>query len=216
MGRKIILPLRIHVELEELPATDVELPAVNVPAYVTPRPTAPGSQPPASVPPVASSLYLVDLAGRLPTAPENAPVPATALKSSLTVHWLGGDFSRTASDDEARARLEAIARDHIARDWGNGQGGSGIMYHEAIAPSGTVFVLRDYTEVVWHAGSEDGNLHSRAVLVLCGPSTPATPAQLSALRRRFQDFGVRVYGHREWSATQCPGDQLMEVVLSAR
>ncbi len=82
------------------------------------------------------------------------------------------------------------------------------MYHEMIAPSGTVFLTRDRDDYLWHCGSEEGNRHSRAIQVMCGPSTPPTTAQIVAVEERIRFHALPVKAHQEWSPTQCPGEEL--------
>jgi hypothetical protein len=221
-GKLLILPLRLRVEVPEFTGPELELPEISVPIAPAPPgpppppPPPPPGQPPPPQPPPTTSIRFVDLRGILPTAPQNRPSPATAPKGSVTVHWLGGAFDRAASDNDAIAYLTQIAREHIARNWGAGFGGSGIMYHEAIGPNGTAFILRDFNEILWHANHNEANRSSHAELVMSGPGSPETDAQLATLRRRLVDFQVPVFGHREWSSTACPGERLMGVVRDTR
>jgi hypothetical protein len=221
-GKLLILPLRVRVQVPDFTGPELELPEIVVPVEgAPPGPPAPAPPPPPGTPPPTptpppTSIRVVDLRGWLPAAPENRPSPATARKDRVTVHWLGGEFARNASDDDAAAYLHNIARDHIAKNWGAGFGGSGIMYHEAIGPTGTRFILRDFDEILWHANHNEANRLSHAELVMSGPGSPETDAQLAVLRVRLRDFSVPVFGHREWSSTACPGERLMEVVRSTR
>ena len=154
------------------------------------------------------AISIVDLRGALPRVTGNDPYPLQQEKTSLTVHYQGVDVDLTLPDDRASLLIKSDALGHIRRDWGNGQGGGGVMYHEMIAPSGTVFITRDPDDYLWHCGSDFGNRHSRAIQVMCGPATPPTPAQLTALEARIVAHGLPVKGHRDWSPTQCPGQEV--------
>jgi N-acetylmuramoyl-L-alanine amidase-like protein len=211
--RLIILPLRVHMEIPGVEGPPMELPTLEIPSSATtiPTPTAP---PPASGG-IAVAAEVTDLRSQLPRQPANTPSPATSPKRSLTVHWLGESGPPSTNDEEIRQYLHRIAFEHIAKDWGGGSGGSGIMYHEAIAPSGRVFILRDPNDVLWHAGNAEANTTSRAILVLCSAAVAPNATQIAVLRRRHRDFGhIWWGGHQAWSPTACPGPQLMAVVVS--
>lgn len=214
MGRKIILPLRVTVEIPETPGTGpIELPPIEFPLPGVPAPT-PTSPAPAPGP-IAETVKIVDIRGQLPRRLERDPSPATAPKTSLTVHWLGDSGPPFGSDEDMRQYLFQIAFQHLEKDWGGGSRGGGIMYHEAIAPSGTVFLTRNDPDVLWHAGAHEGNLSSRAILVMCSVQVQPNDTQIRVLRRRHRDFGhIWWGGHYVWSPTACPGPRLKEVVLS--
>lgn len=208
--RLIILPPRGRIVVAPADTQDRPVPRVELPEDV--------SLPPVFVPklgPVTPGT-LVDIRANLPREPRNRPAGGKTNKESITAHWLGYNHSRSASDAEAVAELTRIAYSHIRRDFGSGSGGETIMYHEAIAPTGTIFILREHDEIAWHSGNDRGNRTSRAILVMCGPDTPPTAAQLDVARNRFPAFKVPMFGHQDWSPTQCPGPVLMELVRSLR
>lgn len=215
MGKKIILPLRVTVELPDEIRDGMELGTIVAPGPILTPPPAPTPQPGPG--PVAGTVSVEELTRQLPRREENRDSRGSSLKSSLTIHWLGPSGPGDPSDDGVRQLLFRIAFDHIAKDWGGGQGGQGIMYHEAIAPSGRVFVTRDYTEILWHADNAEANATSRAILVVCSQAVNATAEQISVLRRRYADFQKPpTYPHSRWTATACPGDLLRSVIGALR
>jgi hypothetical protein len=161
----------------------------------------------------------------LPTDAANLPQPARNSKDSWTVHWEGPKRNlEDESDETAIAALEGIARSHINRDWDLGdrvQGGSGIMYAYAIAPSGRILRLRDPLAVLWHSDDSLGNARSIPVLVMCGTDHDATPQQLEGLRELVtndagdvvgpsgEPFAIFTHGP-DWTRTACPGDRLRD------
>lgn len=223
MGKLLLLPFRKTVDLINLPDMTLTL----VPGIVD-VPTAP---PPVIVPPVtpvppvvppppdtgSNNFAVIDVSSRLPRAPENDDVRGQHTKGSLTIHWEGPDPIPLMNNETTVQYLTGVAIHHIARDWGNGQRGSGIMYHECIAQSGDSLILRGPNDILWHSGNDEANLDSRAILVMCSRVTPPTPAQLRAVIKRWIDNGrAKTYPHSHWSATECPGDQLRGLVAQIR
>jgi hypothetical protein len=218
--RLLILPPKARVVLAPSTDTTPEVPRVIIPDDPTQPPVyipGPVKPPP---PPADDSLVVIDIRNQLPRDDNNGPFGRALKTLGLTYHWLGADYSRVASDSESVAYLIRVAYDHIRKDWstdGSGAFGNTIMYHEAISPLGTIIILRDYEEIAWHAGNEAANTSTRAILVMCGPNTPPTPAQTRAVRMRWEDFGrSQIRGHQEWSSTACPGPQLMEQIRQIR
>jgi hypothetical protein len=218
--RLIMLPPKGRIVLVPSDDTTIDVPRVILPEDV--------NQPPMFIPapiPLPSPVGLpggrpvIDIIAQMPRLPRG-PAGQTDLHDTLTFHWNGAEFSRNASDDECFAALVQIAFQHQRKDWssnGSGAFGDTIMYHEALCPSGTVMVMRDYSEVVWHASNDRANRTSRAILVLSGPNTEATPRQLDAMALRYQDFQrPPIFGHMEWVATACPGPRIMEKIRQLR
>lgn len=165
-------------------------------------------------------MNVIDLRGTLPFDARYRA--GSYVKTSATVHWTGIVLPRPMSDDDAINFLYAFAEDHIAKDWSPEVGvqhGAGLMYHDAVLPSGTVAICRDPNDELWHSGNAEGNRRSRAFLVVTGPrwledrDGECTREQLASLgaRIREQQFND-VRGNREWSATACPGDYLQRWV----
>ncbi len=176
---------------------------------------APAAAPiaPATSAPGPAGPTVVDIRAELPFDAANLPWPVISVKSSVTVHWPGGEFD-VETDDDARNLIYAFAEEHIAKDWSaeipGVQGGAGLMYAEVIAPSGTVFITRDPDAVLWHSNTSEGNATSRPILVICGAEEAhlATAAQLRALRTRIVTHALPAFPHSHWTQTQCPGDRL--------
>lgn len=168
-------------------------------------------------------MNTIDVRGLLPVAPEYH-AGTHPEKTSTTIHWPGIVVDPGMTEDEAIALLQRLAQGHIDRDWSavfGQQGGYSLMYHEVVAPTGTVLIARDPEDIVWHAESEvmlmagRPNNTSHAILVLSDSSGP-TPAQLRTLAELLPTRPNPVYGNREWMATACPGDVLMAVIAEYR
>jgi hypothetical protein len=154
---------------------------------------------------------VIDIRATLPR--RNWSIGTWSPKTSVTVHWNG-----PAVDYQANPVNVAIAdaQYHIDKNWGTASSpayGDGIMYHRLYAPDGTVFQTRDDDAVLWHCNSS-GNTTSFAWQVMTGQGQTATTAQLDSLARDLVDSGLERKGHRDWSSTQCPGDQLYALVHS--
>lgn len=188
-------------------------PPIGVPPVITPVPPIPPPPPDTG----SNNFAVVDVSSRMPRAPENDDYRGQHTKGSLTLHWEGPDEIPLMDNEHTVQYLVGVAINHIARDWGNGQRGGGIMYHECIAQSGDTLVLRGPNDILWHAGSDEANLDSRAILVMCSKATPPTPAQLRAVVTRWiQNARPKFWPHRHWSPTECPGDQLTAILDQMR
>jgi len=165
----------------------------------------------------------VDLRKWLPRRKDNDPEPIGPYdKNSITVHYQGLEVLREMTDADAKQLVMSDALEHIHRDWSREipgvQGGGGVMYHLMIAPSGTVFQCRDLGDYLWHCGNEYGNIHSIAVQVMCGPTTPPTDAQFTSLDKLLDELMLKdprlraIYPHQFWSPTSCPGHVLVTYV----
>jgi hypothetical protein len=154
---------------------------------------------------------VIDLRGTLPR--RDWSIGTYAPKTSVTVHWNGPPVDYEANPVQVAI---ADAQFHISKNWGSAADpayGDGIMYHRLYAPDGQVFQTRDDDAVLWHCGSA-GNATSWAWQVMTGTGQTATTAQLESLKRGLLAVGLERRGHRDWSPTQCPGDQLYALVHS--
>lgn len=166
-----------------------------------------------------------DVIAALPVAPWNArPRRKRADIRMLVVHWDGGPAPIPDGYDPLEYyRWEA--RYHIAKDWGKGAHGYGLMYHRKIARDGTVYLVREPEDVVWAA--THANPIGLMICVDAGPwSAPTEPqrdslrGQLDALRAEYGLAQGAVWAHGELVAygnqTECPGSALLELVRAYR
>ena len=135
---------------------------------------------------------------------------------SLTVHHDGmSPFSSTLYDDTA-SRLDAIQRSHVNKGWAD------IGYHYAIDPAGRVWACRPTQLQGAHV--KDYNSGNIGILVLGNYErqrpTPAAVQTLDRLIAAQMDAHRlnldRVYTHREWASTACPGRYLQDHMIAAR
>lgn len=167
-------------------------------------------------------MKVVDLRGVLPYE-ERFDAGTFAGKTTTTGHWPGIPIDPELDDVAAIELIERLAQGHIDRDWSaifGQQGGAGLMYHEVLAPSGTLFVTRDPDAIVWHAEAErmlmagNPNTTSHALLVLY--SSGLTPAQRTALAAILPARPRPTYGNSEWMGTACPGPELLALIRTYR
>lgn len=220
LNRLIMLPPKGRVTLLPPNDTTTEVPRIIIPEDPSQPPVfVPGPQPP-TTPPAGTVFPEYNIYPELREVQSNLPFPALLTKTSQTFHWEGPDPIPVMTDAETIWYLKGINEQHIGRDWGNGQRGSGIMYHEAIAQSGATIIMRGAELVLWHSNNDEGNKYSRAVLVVCSAMTPPTPAQQLAIRQRAAAFRQKVPGAPQyphgphWTNTACPGDTIRSIVAS--
>lgn len=108
--------------------------------------------------------------------------------------------------------------------------GPGLQYHYSIDNTGEIFYIRPHTATLWHAGNLAVNRTSIAIKLdgYFHPSVNQKPTreQLEALQQllvnlctqhpEFPASQGNVYGHREISATACPGNELFPYVVQFR
>lgn len=107
-------------------------------------------------------------------------------------------------------------------------GSQGIQYHAHIDNQGTITFLRPLTTYLWHCGNLDVNKKSIAVCVDGNLTTQQpTREQFEALKELLDYWSTPasgafpadqgdVYGHRQFSATNCPGDNMIGFVNDYR
>lgn len=134
----------------------------------------------------------------------------------LTVHHDGmSPFTSTLYDDAAR-RIEAIRHAHVAKGWAD------IGYHYAIDPAGRIWAARP--EALQGAHVKNHNPNNLGIVMLGNfekqrPSRAATRALDAIVTTKMDEFRVpvnKVYTHREWAPTACPGRHLQSHMQVAR
>ncbi len=134
----------------------------------------------------------------------------------ITVHHDGmSPFTSTLFDDAAR-RIEAIRHAHVAKGWAD------IGYHYAIDPAGRIWAARP--EALQGAHVKNHNPNNLGVLMLGNfekqrPTTAAKRTLDAFLTMKMDEFRVpvnKVYTHREWAPTACPGRHLQSHMQVAR
>lgn len=113
------------------------------------------------------------------------------------------------------------------RRWGNPSPYTGycVEYHYFVGLDGTVIHTRkEGKERTGHTRNSLYNAESVAVVFagnfaleeMNGAQLASGRALISALREKYGIPKGQVIGHREASATTCPGDNVMRLLLSAR
>jgi N-acetylmuramoyl-L-alanine amidase len=105
-----------------------------------------------------------------------------------------------------------------------GTGAPKICYHYTIEKDGTVYLVNDITDVVWHCKGQ--NLHAVGIM-LCGDfdgedhvgKSKPTPEQLASLSQLFDHLvGLlnitkrEIYGHMDFGKPACPGYDVMKFI----
>ena len=179
---------------------------------------------------------------RTPAPPPTPPTPAPAFpgpavrvtpRSAWTRGGLGGDVkpmngvrritvhhsalvTRATSARSTAATLVAIREGHLARGWAD------IGYHFAVDPAGRVIACRDLRHQGAHVA--DHNEHNVGVCVLgnfdeqrpTAAQLKGLHAALTGLAGRFRVPMRRVFTHREFNPTACPGESLQRHMVLAR
>lgn len=175
--------------------------------------------------PTPKPVLVRDIIPLLATAPWHfCPTRAVSSIEMIVVHWDGGPTAIPENYDPL-AYYQWEARYHIAKDWGGGSFGFGLMYHEKISRDGRVWLTRPATHIVWAA--MNANPVGYMICVDANEQSGVTPAQRSSLsarldanRGRFQLDRTAVFGHGELgqygNSTSCPGQDLLRQVQDYR
>lgn len=154
-----------------------------------------------------------DLWGKLPYNQTNAAkwlssVPLLQRVYDF-VHYSALFCDPKATPAQEIAQLAGFARYHISKDWStnhSGVFGWGIMYHDAIAPSGRLYHLTPYEQVLWN--TTDGNYKGVATMLMLGPGQAMTDAMKATLayvlHRNEQNPDMRIIRQRTFGHGECP------------
>src|SRR5690606_22187142 len=133
-----------------------------------------------------------------------------------TGHWEGPglpDFPHASCASYVRG----IQNYHMDKqEWAD------IAYTAVVCPHGYVFEGRWIGNRTGANGTNAGNSKAYAVCFLGGVGDEFTPLADRAMHdvmihlRRHGRAGGGVNGHRDWKATQCPGDEIYRRVKSGR
>lgn len=175
------------------------------------------------------SLNIVDIRGRLMRGPSQfLEYRILGQIKSNTLHYNGPKTAVAANVDAEIRHFQAIAKIHVNRVWDKYQGrpvyGHGIMYDFGVGPSGTLYLLRDLTHVLWHCANRKGNVTSLATHIPIGDWQRPTDKQWESATKLFRaladdhDFSAQsnTFGHNEWSSSACPGPVLIPMLEAWR
>lgn len=122
---------------------------------------------------------------------------------------------------DADAIMSQIMATHVSKGW------AGASYHYFIHRDGTIYQMNKHEWVTWH----DSHNYDSIGIVMTGYFHPSvnnqpTNEQLASLKWLLDELSTKhpefpagkanVYGHRERSATACPGDNLAPKVTEYR
>lgn len=178
-----------------------------------------------SVPPRRSGLPLIRRStwGALPAVPSRMN-PLRGVWSRVTVHHSADSRSVTSGGtyQESSRLVRSIQKYHLedpALRWGD------LGYHFAIDSAGRIFEGRELAWQGAHAGG--ANNHQNIGVCLLGsfesPAARPTPAALKSLellldhlRVEYRISATRVFTHRDFKETACPGPALTSWVRAYR
>ncbi|MDO5697366.1 MAG: peptidoglycan recognition family protein [Dermatophilus congolensis] len=129
----------------------------------------------------------------------------------VTIHYGGGRVGITPASPHSRC-------EQVWRDWQvfhmNTRGWADIAYTGAFCQHGYALAGRGSGVRTAAQGSNEGNLRSYAVAFIGGEGdTPSQDAYAALdwwiIALRASGAGPRVWGHRDWSSTSCPGTTLL-------
>ena len=147
---------------------------------------------------------------------------------AITVHHTSLPLgTNPPNQEEDRKKVQSIQRYHVSKGWGD------VGYHFLIGSDGSVYQGRPIEYTGTHAPP---NYHNIGVSVIGDFQTKEHPSelQLAALLRLtswlcdrfdidptsqitlFDQSNLALCGHRDWGATDCPGDRLYALLPAVR
>ncbi len=164
-----------------------------------------------SIAPKTTAIKLVTRAEWGARAPEG--ITRLDNPGGVTFHYEGphmGEFPH----DSCASKVRGIQKFHMdVRGWTDG------AYNFIVCPHGYVFVMRGNDVRSAANGTNTGNSSSHAICALIGENDRLTPELIIGLldARDYMMFGgtgARVWSHRDWKATACPGSPIHNWVQS--
>jgi hypothetical protein len=136
------------------------------------------------------------------------PTNITPRNGGVAVHYVGGGKLTGIEHSRCAARVRSIEADHV-----NNNGWAGIAYNFLACEHGYVFEGRGLGRRSAAQGTASGNQNYYALCALIGardtPGDMLTTALRDAIEySRNHGAGSRIRGHRDFTATNCPGDPL--------
>lgn len=135
--------------------------------------------------------------------------------SILFIHISEGAAGRINSEREAIEVIRGIDRYHRSLGWSGA--GYGFFLAQAKRPwrKPRIFEARGLRRVP--SSQQGANAGNTSICVLGTTRDLIRGSTKKALKEFYRSTGCRaIKGHREQSATECPGDQLMRVVRDLR
>jgi peptidoglycan hydrolase-like protein with peptidoglycan-binding domain len=130
-----------------------------------------------------------------------------------TIHYEGPHMG-PYSHDRCVGMMQGIQNYHM-----NNNGWADIAYSSMVCQHGYIFECRWLHHRTAAQGTNEGNQISYAHCALLGVDDPPSPECLRGLHDvviyfKGQGSGDRLWGHRDWHPTGCPGEPLQNFVHS--
>ena len=137
--------------------------------------------------------------------------PAAISSEGTTIHYEGVKRG-TYTHSSCATKVRAIQNFHM-----DSKGWSDIAYSFLVCQHGYVFEGRGINRRTAANGTDAGNSRSHAVCAIIGDGDGTTNDLLHGLRDAIDHIasrrgGSRLWSHRDWKATACPGSPLTEWV----
>ena len=124
--------------------------------------------------------------------------------------------SDTTATDDGFKDIEQIAKYHTSPNHISPQGCPGICYSLMISKNGAIYQTNEFTSVTWHCKGQ--NVNSLGVCLLGGFQGQSVDERQSVtlgtlLRYLIIMFKLTkqdVFGHRDFSSTECPGQEIYD------
>src|SRR5699024_10000559 len=136
----------------------------------------------------------------------------------VTYHWPGGGTNLLGlSAARVAARLRGWQTHHI-----NGKGWADIGYNYAIDGRGRIWNLTGLNRGAHAGGTGAGNYRSVGIVLVIGTNEQPNRAMLNSAKQLHAHIktrlpnATRVYGHRDWTSTTCPGPAVYRAIKAGK
>lgn len=136
----------------------------------------------------------------------------------VTYHWPGGGSNLLKlSAGRVAGLLRGWRSHHI-----NGNGWADIGYNYAIDGKGRIWNLTGLNRGAHAGGTGAGNTRTVGVVLVIGTNETPNRAMLNAAKRLHAYIrtklpnATRIYGHRDWTTTTCPGPAVYRAIQAGK
>lgn len=166
-----------------------------------------------------ADLPILDLRPRLSVTASASRRPRRGPVTGATLHYNGPSLPFAGDPQrEINHIINVDVPNHQARI-----GADSLMYHFVILSDGAIYQTRNLELIAWHAAHQIPNESHLAIHLPLGGTQDTKARQwertvqlLEALADTYRFPRSAVRGHKEWSATACPGPRLMPRLIAWR
>lgn len=130
----------------------------------------------------------------------------------ITLHWPTGGNMLGLSQSQVAEKLRWWRAAHVAKTWAD------IGYNYAVDGSGRKWYLTGLNVGAHAGGTGAGNTDSVGIVLVIGEGEEPNAAMIQGVKELHAEIrtsmpqATKIYGHRDWVGTECPGDAVYAAI----